>query len=88
MAENTRISNYQINSKNARFNEKPSFLNIAAFVMLWVILMFTTIAYGAVDFWAIGLLCIFIGLLVIFWFSDALVKKYLNSSLIFSKFRF
>ncbi len=75
MAENTRISNYQINSKNARFDEKPSLLNIAAFVMLWVILMFTTIAYGAVDFWAIGLLCIFTCLLIIFWFSDALVKK-------------
>ena len=61
-------------------NEKPSRLSGIIFVWLSVILVFATIAYGAVDTWALGFLSIFTGLLTILWFIDAILKKQFSFS--------
>ena len=75
MTENTQISKPKDNPETVDFNKKPSPLNSAVFILLCFILIFSTVAYGAVDLWALGLLCIFSGLLIVFWFSGAYLKK-------------
>ncbi len=44
--------------------------NSAAFFMVCLMLIFSSVAYGAVDTWALGFLSIFAGLLLIFWIID------------------
>jgi O-antigen ligase len=45
------------------------------FFLLCAIPIFSTLLFGAVDTWALGLLSIFTALLIAFWFADAWVKK-------------
>lgn len=83
MTENIELStlngdnNTLETSKNIslKSGKNISRFNTAVYFLLFFILVFTTIAYGAVDFWALGLLCIFSGLLLIFWCVDAWRKK-------------
>lgn len=54
------------------------------FFLLLVIPVFSAVAFGAVDTWALGVLSLFSSLIVIFWTADAFFKKELqfNSSLL------
>ncbi len=53
------------------FDEDSTWLRRAIFVLLATMLIFSTVAYGAVDVWMIGVNSIFAGLIVIFWLVDA-----------------
>ncbi|CAN5365751.1 hypothetical protein BH10ACI1_BH10ACI1_13260 [soil metagenome] len=55
--------------------EKPSRLSGAVFILLCLVPVVSTIAYGAVDNWALGFLAIFAGVTAIVWFADAFFKK-------------
>ena len=52
-----------------------SYLSRIVFGLLCVILVVSTVAFGSVDVWALGLNAFFAGLLLIFWTADALLKK-------------
>lgn len=56
-------------------DEKGSWISGAVFVLLCAMLVFSTIAFGAVDVWALGINAIFAGLVIIFWTLDAWLKK-------------
>ena len=45
------------------------------FFLICAMLIFSVVAFGAVDVWALGICCLLTGLIVIFWTADALVKK-------------
>ena len=55
--------------------ERFSRLSGAIFILLCVILIFSTLAYGAVETWAFGFIAIFTGLIAIFWLIDAWFNK-------------
>ena len=59
---------------STEISENSSRLGGAVFFMLCVILIFSTLAYGAVETWAFGVLSILTGLTAIFWFADAWFK--------------
>lgn len=81
--ENTKLSALNGDNNTLEAGERISLepgenisrFNTAVYFLLCFILVFTTIAYGAIDLWALGLLCIFSGLLLIFWCIDAWRKK-------------
>jgi O-antigen ligase len=52
-------------------SERFSRLSGLIFILLCVVLIFSTIAYGAVETWAFGFISIFTGLIAIFWLADA-----------------
>lgn len=56
-------------------DEKPSRLSGVVFFLLSMVLVFSGIAYGAVDLWAMAFLTLVAALIVIFWMADAWVKK-------------
>ncbi len=56
-------------------DEKSSRLDQIIFAMLCAMPIVSTIAFGAVDFWALGLNAFFAGLIVVFWTIDAWLKK-------------
>ena len=56
-------------------DEKPTFLSKIIFILLSVIFILATIAYGAVDPWALGLLSVGAGLIAILWLLDSFFKK-------------
>ncbi len=56
-------------------NEKPTRLSGLIFVLLAVMMIFATAAYGAVDTWSLGILSCLAGLVVVFWMADAFVSK-------------
>lgn len=68
----------------AEEDNEPSRLSSFIFFLLCAIPIFSTVAFGAVDAWALGLLSLFSCLIVIFWTADAFFKKELqfNSSLL------
>jgi len=48
------------------------------FILLCVVLIFSTLAYGAVETWAFGFLSILTGLIVVLWMTDSWLKKELQ----------
>ena len=56
-------------------SEPRSRLSELIFFLLCAIPVFATLAFGANDTWALGLLALFTGLVVIFWTMDAFFKK-------------
>lgn len=54
---------------------KPTFLSKVIFILLPVIFILATIAYGSVDAWALGLLSVGAGLIMILWLLDSFFKK-------------
>lgn len=54
--------------------ERPSRLSSAAFAILLVMMVFSTLAYGAVETWAFGFLSLLAGLLAAVWISDSLFR--------------
>lgn len=59
---------------------KNSFLDSICFALLFAIMIFSTLAYGAVDFWALGINCVLTGFVLIFWFADSFATKSLKFS--------
>ncbi|MEP6903735.1 MAG: O-antigen ligase family protein, partial [Actinomycetota bacterium] len=60
--------------------EQTSRFSQVVFFLLCVILIFSTLAYGAVETWAFGFISIFIGLIAVFWLADAWFGKELRFS--------
>ena len=58
--------------------EESSRLSGAIFFLLCVILIFATLAYGAVETWAFGFISILTTLIAIFWLTDAWFKRELR----------
>jgi hypothetical protein len=58
-----------------KVEEKPTRLSGVVFILLPVISILLTIAYGGVDIWAVGLLSIGVGLIAILWLIDAFLKR-------------
>ncbi len=56
-------------------SEKTSLPSRIVFVLLCMMLVFSTVVFGAVDVWALGALSGFAGLISILWLSDAWLKK-------------
>jgi len=54
---------------------KTSLLSRIIFVLLSSIPVLSTVAFGAVDIWALGVLSAFAGLISILWLSDAAFRK-------------
>jgi len=61
--------------QKAILDDNPSRLSGIIFILLCAMLVFSNIAFGAVETWALGFLSIFAALIVIFWIADALLKK-------------
>ncbi len=57
------------------FDENPSRLSGAIFVLLCVMPMIFTVAYGAVDVWALGFQAIFVGLMLVLWCLESFFTK-------------
>jgi O-antigen ligase len=75
MARNTKSSSSSDWFDADLVNDKPSRLSGIVFFLVAAILVFTGVAYGAVDLWALAMLSAFAALIVIFWTADAFVKK-------------
>lgn len=58
----------------ALVTDKPSRLSGSVFFFLCLIPVFASLAYGAVETWAIGFLAIFTGILVVLWLTDSFFK--------------
>lgn len=56
-------------------SEKTSLPSRIVFVLLCVMLVFSTVVFGAVDVWALGALSALAGLISILWLSEAWLKK-------------
>lgn len=61
--------------QKADLDDKPSRLSGIIVILLCVMLVFSNIAFGAVETWALAFLSIFAAFIVVFWIADALVKK-------------
>lgn len=59
-------------------DDDPSRLSGIVFFLLCTMLVFSVVAFGAVDVWALAISSVFAGLIVIFWAADALFKKELR----------
>jgi O-antigen ligase len=59
---------------------KPSILNSAIFALLFTMMIFSAIAYGAVDPWTLGINCVLAGLILILWLADSIFTKRLRFS--------
>jgi O-antigen ligase len=55
--------------------QRFSRLSGAIYFLLYVILIFATLAYGATETWAFGFISIFIGLIAVFWLADAWFQR-------------
>ncbi len=60
-----------VEETSASESERFSRLSGGIFIMLCVVLIFSTLAYGAVENWAFGFISILTGIIVIFWLADA-----------------
>ncbi len=61
--------------KRADLDDNPSRPSGIIIFLLCTMLVFSNVAFGAVETWAVGFLSLFTGLIVIFWIADALIKK-------------
>lgn len=68
-------SNFSEQSGASTTDENPSRLSSIIFFVVCAIPVFSTVAFGAVDVWALGLLSLFSGLIACSWLADAFVKK-------------
>jgi O-antigen ligase len=63
------------NAQDIKTYETPTFLSKIIFLLLPVIFILATIAYGAVDPWALGLMSFGAGLIGVLWLLDCFFKK-------------
>ena len=83
-ARTCNLMNELEHSSDIHLSEEPSGgerfsrLSGAIFFLLCVILIFATLAYGAVEPWTFGFIAIFTGLIAIFWSLDAWFNRELR----------
>ena len=70
-----KISNSSKLFDEALIEDQPSRLSGFIFFLLCAIPIFSAVAFGAVDTWALGLVSFLTCLIVIFWTVDAFLKK-------------
>lgn len=58
--------------------EEPSRLSGAIFLLVCAMPVFSTVAFGAVDFWALGIMSLLAGLIAVLWLADGWLKKELR----------
>lgn len=75
MPENRKTRRSSKNFDEVETDKNPSRLNSIVFFLLCLTLVFSVVAFGAVDAWSLGVVSFFAGLIVIFWTADALLKK-------------
>lgn len=75
MEDITEKTNLSEHLEKSSANEKVSRLSGAVFFFLCLIPVFSTIAFGGVDAWAIGLNSIFCAVLAILWLADSWFSK-------------
>ena len=82
MSEQQQISNSSDWTEAAIAEDEPSRLSGIVFSLLCAIPIFSVVAFGANDPWALGLISVFTFLLAAFWLADAWLKKefWFNSS--------
>lgn len=56
-------------------DDKNSALNSAVFALLFAMMIVSTLAYGGVDFWALGINCVLTGLIFILWLADSVFTQ-------------
>ena len=61
--------------EDAAVDDSPSILSRTIFFLICAVLLFAVTAYGATDIWAVGILAIISGLIVILWTIDSLLSK-------------
>ena len=61
--------------RESLLEKKSSRLKSLIFLLLCAMLVFATVAYGAVDAWATAALTVFTGLMVLLWLTDAFISK-------------
>lgn len=75
MEDITERTEFNRHLENASVNDENSRLSGAAFFLLCLIPVFSTVAFGAVDPWAIGVNSIFCAGLAVLWLADAWFSK-------------
>lgn len=75
MSEDEKISTSPAASEAIEAEETASRLSAAIFFLLCAALVFSTLAFGAVDVWALGAMSLFAGLTMICWLADAWLNK-------------
>ena len=75
MDETEEKRNHRRQFEGSGLEEKPSLVNRAIFVLLCVIPVFSTIAFGAVDALAMSALSLLAAVLLILWIADAWPKR-------------
>jgi len=58
----------------AAADENQSRLSSAVFFVLCAMLVFSVVAFGAVNAWALGVSVLFSGLIIVLWAADAWLK--------------
>lgn len=71
MTENQENAARRINAAD----ETATRLSGSIFFLLGAMLVFSVVAFGAVDFWALGALSLFSGLIAVLWLTDAWRQK-------------
>lgn len=64
--------------KRISSDDDSTWLSRAIYVLLTVMMIFSVVAYGGVDVWAIGINSILAGLIVVYWLVNSLKTKELN----------
>lgn len=81
MSEQENISNSFKQFDAANAEEFPSRIGGIIFFVVCASLIFAGVAFGAVDFWALGILSLLSGLIAVLWFADAWRSKIFRFSL-------
>lgn len=71
MSENQRRNETSAESDRADFVEMPTRSSRTIFFVVAATLVFSVVAFGAVDFWALGVLSAIAGLIAVLWLADA-----------------
>ncbi len=75
MSEKRKNTSDSSASNAAQAAENHSRLSGAIFFLLNATLVFSTIVFGAVDTWALGVLSVIAGLIVVLWVTDSFFKR-------------
>lgn len=75
MTENQKNSGSFEEDGSVNTIEIPGRLSGIVFILLSAMHVFSVLAFGAVDVWALGVNSLLAGLIVVFWLTDAFLKK-------------
>lgn len=75
MKKRRRVENATSVESDETTDGKVSLLNSGMFVLVFAMMIFSVLAYGAVDPWALGVNCVLAGLILLFWLADSFFSK-------------